>query len=353
MAGKKSQRILAVAVVVAALIAAAIWVGTRDRADRIVSSLLYPGLAEQIKTAERVQLFTAGDQLALELSRNGDRWSVTQRDGYAADVGKVGVLLQNLAELKTLEAKTTDSANYAAVGVEDLSSPGAQGARLLVTGAGNTELVNLIVGKSASAPDATYVRKVGDQASWLVNRLSLARTPGAWIAPLVFHVDTDRIQQATIRITGKPEVVVTKATRSTPDFAVSGKPLAKPSAANGVAAGLIAVEADDVAQVATLAERPAAARATYRMFDGLVLELTGWVIDGNYWLGVSPSFDAQLAQRFANDNPPENSNPAFSRTPEQAKQEADRLVERVTGRAYRIPSYRYDGIFPNAEEWRR
>lgn len=353
MPATTSKRILAAALVVVVLIGAAIWVGTRDRADKVVTTLLYPGLAEQAKTAERVQLFGAGDQLVLELSRNGDRWSVAQRDGYAADVGKVGVLLQNLAELKTLEAKTADPASYPAIGVEDVSAPSAQGVRVVVTGPGGAELVNLIVGKSASGLEATYVRKAGEAASWLVNRLPLTRTPGAWIAPLVFHVDTDRIHQATFRIAGKPEVVVTKATRSTPDFAVSGKPLSKPSAANGVAAGLIAVEADDVAQAASLAERPVAARATYRMFDGLVLELTGWEIDGNYWLGVSPSFDARLAERFANDKPPENSNPAFSRTPEQAKQEADRLVERVNGRAYRIPSYRYQGIFPDAEEWRR
>ncbi|MEQ1581613.1 MAG: DUF4340 domain-containing protein [Steroidobacteraceae bacterium] len=353
MTGGKAKQVIAAAVVLAVLVAAALWVGMRDRADKVVSSLLYPGLAEQIKNAERVQVFTAGDQLALDLTRSGDRWSVAQRDGYAADVGKIGVLLQNIAELKVLEAKTSDPANYATVGVEDPASPNAQGARVLITGPGNTALVNLVVGKSASGLEATYVRKAGEAGSWLVNRLPLTRTPGAWISPLVFHVDTDRVHQATIRIAGKPDVTVTRAERATPDFAATGKPLSTPSAANGVAAGLIAVEADDVRKSAALTALPVAARATYKMFDGLELELTGWNIDGNDWIAVAPSFNAELAARYANDKPPENNNTAFWRTPEQARQEAERLGERVNGWAFRIPSYRYDGIFPNAENWRR
>lgn len=353
MADRRAKQVIAAAAMLAILVAAALWVGMRDRADKVVSSLLYPGLAEQIKSAERVQLFVAGDQLALDLARNGDRWSVAQRDGYAADVGKIGVLLQNIAELKVLEAKTSDPANYAAVEVEDLRSPNAQGARVLITGPGNTVLVDLIVGKSASGLEATYVRKAGEAGSWLVNRLPLTRTPGAWISPLVFHVDTDRIHQATIRIVGKPDVTVTKSERGTPNFAVTGKPLSTPAAANGVAAGLIAVEADDVRKAASLADRPVAARATYKTFDGLELELTGWNVDGNHWIAVAPSFNAELAARYANDKPPENANTAFWRTPEQARQEAERLGERVNGWVYRIPSYRYDGIFPNAEDWRR
>jgi hypothetical protein len=353
MAGRTARQVIVAAGVLAVLVAAALWVGTRDRADKVVSSLLYPGLAEQIKTAERVQLFVAGDQLVLDLARNADRWFVAQRDDYAADVGKVGVLLQNVAELKILEAKTSDPANYAAVGVEDLSSPDAQGARLVVSGPGRAELVDLIVGKSASGLDATYVRKAGNAASWLVNRLPLARTPGAWISPLVFHVDTDRVHQATFRTAGKPEVTVTKAERATPDFAVTGKPLSSPSAANGVAASLIAVEADDVQKSAVLANLPVAATATYKMFDGLELELKGWILDGNHWIAVAPAFNTQLADRYANDKPAENTNTAFWRTPEQARQEVQRLGERVNGWAYRIPSYRYDGIFPTAEDWRR
>lgn len=353
MAGAQAKRVVAAAVVVLVLVAAALWVGTRDRSDRVVSSLLYPGLAEQAQAAERVQLFVAGNQLALDLTRSGDRWSVAQRDGYAADVGKVGVLLQNVAELRILEAKTADSANYGTLGVEDLDAPVAQGVRLVITGPGNAELANLIVGKPAAGREATYVRKAGDAASWLVNRLPVTRTPGAWVSPLVFHVDTDRIQQATIKLPGKSDVVLTKAERTTPNFAISGKPLANPSAANGVAAGLIAVEAEDVQKSAALASRPPAARATYRMFDGMELDLTGWVIDGNHWLAVVPSFNPQLANRYANDERPENTSTAFWRTPEQAKQEADRIGERVNGWAYRIPSYRYDGIFPDADDWRR
>ena len=72
MAGRKTRQVVVAALILAVLVIAALWVGMRDRTDKVASSLLYPGLAEQTKTAERVQLFVAGDQLSLDLARSGD-----------------------------------------------------------------------------------------------------------------------------------------------------------------------------------------------------------------------------------------------------------------------------------------
>jgi hypothetical protein len=347
----RTSRALVGLIVAVLLVAAAAWVGTRDRAEKVVSSLLFPGLAEHVAEVERVRVFAAGDVPALDLIRSGDRWSVTDRDGYPADVGKIGVLLDDVAALRIVEAKTTDPARYVDLGVEDVSASSASGVRLLVTGSGGTELANLIVGNRSSTPEGTYVRKTGEAASWLVNRLPLARSPGAWISPLVFHVDTDRIHEATFRPTGKAPFTATKAERTTENFTVTGRPLSKPSAANGIAAGLIAIEADDVQRSSMLAGLPVAARATYRMFDGLELELTGWEKDGVRWITVEPSFNDALSRRYANDKPPADGSP-FWRTPDQARQEAQRLAERVNGWAYRIAPFRYDGLFPDADAWR-
>ncbi len=351
MAATQLKRVTLGGLLVLVLVAAAIWVPTRDRPDRLVSVLLYPELAAKLQSAERLQLFTAGEQLAVEVVREGERWSVTQRAGYPADTGKIGALLQNLAELRVIEAKTADATRYPDLWLEDVGAANAMGVHLVVTAAGNESLVDLIVGKGAPGMEAVYVRKTGEDPSWLVNRLELNRTPAAWLSTAVVHIDTERIQQAAIRVPGKPEIVLTKTGRDARDFAVAGKSLATPAAANGIAAALIAVEMQDVRRSETLAARPPVARASYRMFDGLVLDLTGWVEDGERWITVAPSFDSKLAARFAQEKPDDNAGQAFWRTPEQASKEAERLKVRLDGWAFRIPDYKYDGMFPDAEKW--
>lgn len=349
------QRAL-IAFVVLVLIAGATWLATRDRSAPIVSTLLYPEFAARLQTTERVRIVAAGEKLALELVRQGDRWSVVQRDGYSADTGKVGVLLQDVAELRTLEQKTSVSENYPALGVEDPAASDAQGVRLEIIGEGSTNpLVNLIVGKPAAGLEATYVRKSGDAPAWLVSKLDVARNPGSWIEPAVTHVDTDRIHQAFVRVPGQPDVTFTKASRSSADFTVAGLPrgqrLAKPSSANGLAAALLAVQAEDVRRSDSLAKQAPAARATYRTFDGLQLELTGWIDEGQYWIALTPTFDAALAAKFANDKPDDNTGTSFWRTPEQVQRDVERLQGRAAGWAFRLQDYKYEGIFPQVGKW--
>jgi Domain of unknown function (DUF4340) len=351
MATAYSRRGVIAGMSVLVLVAGAYWVATRDRSDKLVSALLYPDLSAQLQSAERLQLFTAGEQLAVEVVREGERWSVTQRADYPADKARIGALLQNLAELRIIEAKTADATRYADLGLEDVSASNAQGLHLVVSAAGNASLVNLIVGKGSSGMEATYVRKAGEASTWLVSHLELNRTPGAWLSSAVMHIDTERIQQVTIRRSGDPGIVLTKPDRNARDFAAAGKTLATPAAANGIAAALIAVEAQDVRRTESLGAQPPAARASYRMFDGLELELTGWMADNGRWITVAPSFNADLAERFAQDKPGDNTGQASGPTPEQVRQQAERLKMRLDGWAFRIPDYKYDGIFPDAEIW--
>jgi hypothetical protein len=87
------------------------------------------------------------------------------------------------------------------------------------------------------------------------------------------------------------------------------------------------------------------------MFDGLQLELTGWIDAGQYWIAVTPSFDAALAAKFVDDKPEDNTRTSFWRTPEQLQKDIDGLRDRAAGWAFRIPEYKYEGIFPAVDKW--
>lgn len=349
---------IAAAAVVVGLVAAAAWVTTRDRTATLSTTPLLPGFAAQIASVQRVRLYTAGNTLAVDLVRSGDEWSVTERNGYRADPGRIGVLLQDLAELEGLEPKTATPGNYPALGVEDLAEPGAQGVRIEVVAAAEGDAaprVDLIVGKADPGMNGTYVRLAGDAQSWLVNRLEVPADPARWLASLVIHVDTDRIQEAVVRRGAQGRITLAKPDRSTRNFSASGLPrgraLARPDAANGIATALIAIENEDVRRADTLPARRPDADATFRTFDGLVVTASGWILDGEHWITLQAAFDAALADRFADDRPADSTGIGFYRTPEQVQQEVARLQTRLPGWAFRIPTYKYDALFPEGERW--
>lgn len=336
------------------LLAAAVWVAlVRDRTVTIDTTTLYPELAARIADVDTVRIRRAGNEVAVELKRDGERWRVQQRDGYPGEVGRIGVLIQDIAELRVLEEKTSVSSNYPELGVEDVSAPSAGGTQVEIL-AGETPLAELIVGKAAAGMQATYVRKAGETASWMVNSLRVSANPAEWIEPNVLHVDTDRVQQATLQIGRERPRIATKATRATTDFAVTGlgpgQKLRSAAAANGVAAGLIALQADDVRR-ADDNRGPASARATYRTFDGLEVEVQGWIDGDERWIATQARFDAALAARHADEPIPEQGVNLPRRTPEQVQQEVERINNRANGWIYRVAEYKYDGIFMPAERW--
>lgn len=336
-----------------ALLAAAVWVALiRDRTTTVDTTTLYPGLAARIADVSTVRIRRAGSEVAVELTRDGERWSVQQRDGYLAEVGKIGVLIQDLAELRVLEEKTSVSASYPELGVEDLTAPSAGGVQVEIL-AGETPLAEIIVGKAAPGMQATYVRKAGEATSWMVNSLRVSANPAEWIEPNVLHVDTDRVQQASIQIGNERPRIATKATLATTDFTVTGlgpgQKLRSAAAANGVAAGLIAVQADDVRRADNA--QPPAARATYRTFDGLEVELQGWTQGGERWITAQARFDAALAARHAAEPTPDRGVDMPRRTPEQVQQEVERINGRTEGWVYQVPEYKYEAIFMPAQRW--
>lgn len=77
---RNQTRIATAAGVVGVLIVAAIWLASRDQTANLVATPLYPELAAAIPSAQRITLSTAAEQPAVELKRNGDSWTVTQRD---------------------------------------------------------------------------------------------------------------------------------------------------------------------------------------------------------------------------------------------------------------------------------
>ena len=308
-----------------------------------------------------MQIFKAGDAHAVELTRKDGTWTVAERTGYPADEAKLRKLLRGLADAKVLEEKTSNPSNYKSLGVEDLTEGSATGLRVELEGAANP--VNLIVGKSGPGARSHYVRRAGEPQSWLIDAsIDSSASPDAWLRKDVVDVSADRIQSARVNASGKPYTAA-KAARADANFSVAdlprGKQLSSPAAANGVATALAGLTLSDVRSAATLDTAPNA-QATFTTFDGLVVQLDGWIRDDKRFVTLKTSHDPKVAERFKIAATPADgksaakdekaaAQPPEAKAPDVAAETAS-INARTQGWAYEIASYKYEQIFKPLDE---
>lgn len=168
-----SRRLLILALVAIVAIGAGVWLAGRQGStgSSAGSGALYPELKGQLNSVSAVNIYKAGDARVVELKKQGESWTVSERDNYPADESKVRKLLVEIADAKVYEQKTSNPAEYPKLGVEDTTGKGATSLRIEL--AGTPKPVNLIVGKQGVGARSNYVRRAGEPNSWLVDRKSV------------------------------------------------------------------------------------------------------------------------------------------------------------------------------------
>jgi Domain of unknown function (DUF4340) len=358
------RRILVLAVVALLALGGAILLANqRTQSSKTTSDLLYPDLKAQADSVKAIRIFKAGDVRALEIVRDGAQWTLTERNGYPAAAAKARNLVRALANAKVLEEKTSDSTRYEALSVEDVKDTNAKGVRIELEGPATT--VNLIVGKDAPGGKASYVRRVGEEKSWLVSeQLSASPETRDWLEKDIINISADRIQSASLALDGQKPYSIAKASRADADFKVEpvpkGKELSSPSAANSAATALMSLSLDDVQPRTGVAIGKPSAQATYKTFDGLVVQIAGYKKDERHFVTLSPSYEAALAEQFRAKTDTE------AKKTEEGKQAADQIsppshatdvadeakksAAKVENWAYEIPQYKYEAIFRPLDE---
>jgi hypothetical protein len=338
-----AKRFLVLLIAALVVISFAFWLSTQRYLprDRAFGTPVLAGLAPAVDDVRSIRIVGPGNRTLVTIDRPDGRWRVAER-GYPADGRRVRALLRSLGELQVLEPKTRDPRRHAALGVEDVAAPDAGGLRVELRGPGGPTA--LIVGH-ASDPTSGYVRVQGAaQALLATPRIDLSRTPDDWLARTIVDVAPVRVQSVTISRDGSRPWRADKASRDAAHFAFGGSSgqasLSAPDELDTLANALAALEFDDVRRAAEFAP-PAGpeSRATFRTFDGLLLEFVGRIDGDHRWLQVAASADAAFAARF----PPGAGDEAPG--PEQVRAEAERIDSTTRGWWYRVGADRYDRVF--------
>jgi Domain of unknown function (DUF4340) len=348
---------LGVLIVAAVLVIsiALVWTTRRNASQETHDALLFPNLAGELATVSSVDVRKGSATPTVSLHKKGEQWMVAQRGDYPADVSKLRKLLLSLGDAKITEQKTSDPGNYSLIGVDDPTKANTVGAQLDFTAKDGTH--SLIVGKPSG--ESNFVRRTDEKVSYLVAPgIYVESEPRLWIETKLADIPADNVDRIEYRpVTGTPysvHRVVPPAPPAAPASAPKPSPApaaasaaaatASPAAApaapqppeyvlEGTPAGRKPVDsptlapspavfgnltADDVAAVTDIDfSKPVSTVLT--MKDGSTITFTGTVIGDKHWIQINAPKD-------------------------------EALMGRISGRAFQIPSYRYDGLFRPLEQ---
>lgn len=274
--------------------------GSDPRIGRPVLSDLAPRLAE----VEEVTLVHG--EAKTTLARHGDRWTVAERDDYPADAKKLRQLLLGLATLAYVEPKTKEAKNYARLEVEDAGAKGSKSTLVSVSGAKGAPLGELIAGKRVTdalggGDDGVYVRKPGDEQSWLARgTLDLPDTPG-WLDPALLDLPAEGVKEMLF---SPPDGAPLSIARGKPGdkFRLASMPqdkkLRSEDALDAVAGALAGLQLSDVKADSDFAwPKTGASRARFTFFDGLVVTVELVDVDKTSWARFTASGSGDAASR--------------------------------------------------------
>jgi hypothetical protein len=193
------------------LLAAIVVYGARGTwtAETANAGRLFPSLKVDAGKIARVEIIQGDKTLTVE--KSGDQWLLKSRDGYPAAADKVRALLVALIEADLLEPKTQRPDRFAVLEVDDPTAKTSNARLFKLEDASGAPLAEIIAGKrrlgqegNPAAGEGTYVRRPGENQSWLA---STTITGGAslrdWAAARVFETEGAKVSRVTVEVQGE------------------------------------------------------------------------------------------------------------------------------------------------------
>ncbi|MCZ6773533.1 MAG: DUF4340 domain-containing protein [Proteobacteria bacterium] len=279
------------------------WKVSEDKAPQteMVRTYLHPGLIDRLNDVGRVHLKSAEHETILV--RDHDAWKVENRDGYPAEFARVKRAVLQMAELKLVEEKTTIPENYPRIGVADIDSDEADGTLIELTTDTNEAIAALLIGNALNtgARKQHYVRKLGDQQSWLVaGELDISAETYKWHDSDIADIDTQRVKQVSIQTQEGETILVAKSDSSKNYFELANIPEgyeAKSKATiSSIGAILLSLKFNDVASATRVGQLTSIKQIELQTFDGLVATLEEFELEGRSLVRFDFSFDPELLE---------------------------------------------------------
>jgi len=178
------------------------------------ASLAFPGLAQRLQGAARIEATRHDGSLAIE--RRGETWVLPDRGGYPVRQERVRELLTGLTELRLIEPRTADPEMLGRLGLEDPTREGATSTLLRVLDAQGGVIADLVIGRrrvrtQGNVPESAFVRRPAESQAWLAEgRIPVDADPQLWLDRDIANIPRDRIRRVAVARRDEAPLVVTR-----------------------------------------------------------------------------------------------------------------------------------------------
>lgn len=261
---------------------------------------LVADLGDHVNDVSGMVVTTANKNIAVTLNKTDGVWTVAEKGGYPADVGKLREFLLKLADARLVEKKTAKADRYADIGLSDISDPKAKGVAVQIDGLATP--VGFIAGIYNAQGGGTYIRRIAKEQSWLATGNLIAdKEPANWLHKELVNIPFERIASVTITHADGKALRVFKDKASDPNFTIANLPKGREPtsefAANGLASVLADLKLDDVAPASEVAVPDKVTEVSYATFDGVIVDARAWQVGARHYVALRASEDIDRAQK--------------------------------------------------------
>jgi hypothetical protein len=311
---------------------------------------VFPELMNTLNDISAVEITTAQEKFSLARGEKG--WSIPEKDNYPVELDKVRKLLIGMADLRAVEAKTSNPELYAKLGVDDIAKPNPQGVQVNLKQANGSSAADVVLGsqrpsKADASRTEVYLRKTGEAQAWLAEgNIPLGRAAMGWTERSIANIGGERVRQAEIRQPGGEAVAIFKDKADDAAFQLRGLAEGeKPNATllDSIAGTLAGLNMEDVAQAGKV-EFPAdkTIEAVFDLFDGIQIKLSQTEKDGKQYMKLAAAYiepakteekpaETPAPEAKAEDKPAAEQKPAEP-TPEELAAKAGKEVAELNAR---------------------
>jgi len=307
--------------------------------------LLFPDLFSELSQVDNIQFSSGEDQFSLH--REGEDWFIPDHYNYPANFDEVKRMLIDLSEAKLMEKKTSNPEQYAVLGVDGAKpeTPDGDSIKVLLKH-GDNDIAGLLLGKqrdvtvASAGPKQFYVRRVGDEQSWLAEGyLLISPVMLNWIDSQVIDLARERIARVEIiQPNGDIATLVNLGKKDKFGTPESGeKTVFKyPQLGYDIAGSLHQLRMEDVLPKKDFNRGDAdVVIARFITFDGLVITTKTSFIDGFYYTTLSADYQPELISEAPDDIKALD----VLKSEEQVKTEAEALNKKLSDWVYRVSGF--------------
>jgi hypothetical protein len=331
-----SGRFVALAAITAVCVIAAILVYTSSAkwSHAIPNGVpLLENLPSDTSKITRIEVEQGVGKLALD--HEGQEWVLKEHDSFPASPEKVRAFLVSLAEAKLVEAKTRQKDRYALLGLHDPTAKEATSRLVRLKDNEGTVIAELIVGNQRSdafgtGKGGTYVRKPGDEQTWLVNSTIDAGVDlKNWVDSRLFEVSLEDVKRLSVKLPGEEALIFDKAESGTGHVLSNipnGMTLKYVDAPDDIIAVATALNFNDVRKQEAKPGGDKASTLEWELENGLRVTMKIERDDGGAWLSIEATGEGD------------------------AKKSADALMARAKGWEFHISKSNADAMLPHRDD---